>query len=79
MAFSPTAEQHDIASFLPCPGELVLINASAGGGKTETLRLIASSYPGTKFLHLCYNKAAAEKASQRFTANTTCKTIHSLA
>jgi hypothetical protein len=57
----------------------MLINAYAGSGKTETLKLIARSHPGRSFIYLCFNRAVAEKASRSFPANTKCKTIHSLA
>ena len=77
--FQPTSEQEAICQKLPGPGELMLINAYAGSGKTETLRLIAERHPGVKFTYLCYNRDTAEKARRRFPANTKCSTIHSLA
>jgi hypothetical protein len=57
----------------------MLVNAYAGSGKTETLKLIARSHPGRSFIYLCFNRAVADKASESFPANTKCKTIHSLA
>jgi AAA domain/UvrD-like helicase C-terminal domain len=77
--FEPTPEQEAICKNLPGPGELMLINAYAGSGKTETLRLIAERYPDIKFTYLCYNRDTAEKAKRRFPKNTRCSTIHSLA
>ena len=77
--FQPTSEQEAICKNLPAPGELMLINAYAGSGKTETLRLIAERYPDVKFTYLCYNRDTAEKARRRFPANTKCSTIHSFA
>ena len=77
--FQPTPEQEAICKKLPGPGELMLINAYAGSGKTETLRLIAERHPDVKFTYLCYNRDTAEKARRRFPANTRCSTIHSFA
>lgn len=77
--FKPTHEQEAICKKLPGPGELMLINAYAGSGKTETLRLIAERHPDVKFTYLCYNRDTAEKARRRFPTNTKCSTIHSLA
>lgn len=77
--FQPTNEQEAICANRPGPGELMLINAYAGSGKTETLRLIAERHPDVKFTYLCYNRDTAEKAKRRFPKNTRCSTIHSLA
>jgi F-box protein, helicase, 18 len=77
--FKPTSEQENICNNLPKPGELMIINAYAGSGKTETLRLIAERYPDIKFTYLCYNRDTADKAKRRFSKNTKCCTIHSLA
>ena len=48
--FQPTNEQEAICANLPGPGELMLINAYAGSGKTETLRLIAERHPMSNLL-----------------------------
>ena len=75
----PTSEQELICQVIPRNGEIMLINAYAGSGKTETLRLIAERYPDIEFTYLCYNKDTAEKAKRKFPTNAKCKTIHSLA
>jgi hypothetical protein len=75
----PTEEQEDICEVLPKKGEIMIINAYAGSGKTETLRLISERNPNVKFTYLCYNKDTAEKAKKRFPENVKCRTIHSLA
>ena len=75
----PTSEQELICQVVPRNGEIMLINAYAGSGKTETLRLIAERYPEVEFTYLCYNKDTAEKAKRKFPKNAKCKTIHSLA
>jgi hypothetical protein len=75
----PTSEQEFICQNLPRNGQIMLINAYAGSGKTETLRLISERYPEIKFTYLCYNKDTAEKAKRKFPSNVKCKTIHSLA
>jgi len=77
--FQPTTEQEAIVKNLPGKGELMLINAYAGSGKTETLRLMAERYPDINFTYLCYNRDTADKAKRRFPKNTKCNTIHSLA
>lgn len=75
----PTAEQEVVAGSMVQKGQVMLINAYAGSGKTETLRLIAERHPEMKFTYLCYNKDTAEKAKKRFPSNASCRTIHSLA
>ena len=75
----PTAEQEVVAKGIVQKGQVMLINAYAGSGKTETLRLIAERHPEMKFTYLCYNKDTAEKAKKRFPSNASCRTIHSLA
>jgi F-box protein 18 (helicase) len=75
----PTAEQEVVARSIVEKGQVMLINAYAGSGKTETLRLIAERHPEMKFTYLCYNKDTAEKAKKRFPSNASCRTIHSLA
>lgn len=77
--FQPTAEQEEICKGIPGPGEVMLINAYAGSGKTETLRLIAERHPEVKFTYLCYNRDTADKAKKRFPKNVKCSTIHGLA
>lgn len=75
----PTAEQASIVSSCPAPGEIMLINAYAGTGKTSTLKMIAEANPDKRILYLCYNRMTAEKASKTFPRNAKCRTIHSMA
>lgn len=76
---APTGEQAEIVGSCPAPGEIMLINAYAGTGKTSTLRMIAEANPDKRILYVCYNRLTAEKASKSFPKNTKCRTIHSLA
>jgi hypothetical protein len=57
----------------------MLVNAYAGTGKTETLRLIAEANPNKQLLYLSFNKQTALQAKKLFPKNTVCQTIHSLA
>jgi F-box protein 18 (helicase) len=79
MSFKPTSEQVAISSNGFLPKTITLVNAYAGTGKTETLRLIAERNSTKRLLYLSFNKEAALKAKKRFPNNTDCRTIHSLA
>lgn len=73
----PTVEQDVILEAFPKHGT-VKINACAGAGKTTTLRLVSEAciLPS---LYVCFNKANAVEATQKFPAHVTCRTLHSLA
>lgn len=76
-----TATQQQLA-ILGSPvgkGELMVLNAYAGTGKTTTLEMYARAYPQLRFLYLCFNRDNAEEARKRFPGNCTCVTTHSLA
>ncbi len=75
----PTEEQSGIVKCMPALGEIMLINAYAGTGKTSTLKMIAEANSETRMLYICYNKTTADKAARTFSKNVKCKTIHSLA
>ena len=79
MSVTPTTEQSAVASTVLAPGQIMLVNAYAGTGKTETLRLIAEANQSKRLLYLSFNKQTAVKAKKRFPQNTDCRTIHSLA
>ena len=79
MSVTPTPEQVSAAETSLEPGQIMLLNAYAGTGKTETLRLIAQHNPDKTVLYLSFNRQTAEKAKARFPQNTACRTIHSLA
>ena len=69
--FEPTEEQERI---LEATGRVIKINARAGTGKTETLRLIAESNPGQKILYLVFNKKNQKEAEKRFPRNVKVRT-----
>jgi len=79
MSVTPTHEQTAIAATSLAAGEIMLVNAYAGTGKTETLRLIAEANSDKRLVYLSFNKQTAVKAKRRFPKNTDCRTIHSLA
>lgn len=79
LRLQPTLEQADIVKSCPAPGEIMLINAYAGTGKTSTLKMIAETNSDKRILYLCYNRLTAEKAAKSFPKNTKCRTIHSMA
>jgi F-box protein 18 (helicase) len=79
MSVTPTTEQSTVASTALASGQIMLVNAYAGTGKTETLRLLAEANLGKRLLYLSFNKQTAVKAARRFPHNTACRTVHSLA
>jgi len=79
ITLTPTSEQESIVGCRLGKGELILIDAFAGAGKTTTFELMARQNPGRRFLYVCYNRELADAAKARFGPNVECKTSHSLA
>lgn len=75
----PTAEQAAIVEMC-ASGQNLVIEAGAGTGKTEALRMAALTLPrGRRGLYVAFNKAIAAEAMTKFPNSVTCKTAHSLA
>jgi F-box protein, helicase, 18 len=75
----PTSEQEKVIQTRLKAGQIMIINAIAGSGKTSTLQMYVDHYPEKKFLYLAFGKSQADEAKQRFANNTECRTTHSLA
>lgn len=60
-------------------GDIALVRAYAGTGKSTCLRLLAEANPSMRIRYLVFNKAMAVKASSDFPKNVDCRTSHSLA
>lgn len=76
---TPTREQAGIIKTRLKPGQVMVVNAVAGSGKTSTLKMYVDAYPDQKFLYLAFGKAQADEAKARFAKNAECRTTHSLA
>lgn len=78
---SLTNEQRRIVNIEPRPGNVVMVQAYAGTGKTTTLFRYAQRWPDRKMLYLAYNKALADESAKRFETlpNVHVTTIHALA
>ena len=75
-----TDEQNKIIEAMKRPDcKLIKINAVSGAGKSSTLVEIAKALKIKSGLYISYNKAIATEASEKFSAEVLCKTIHSLA
>ncbi len=74
-----TSQQLDVLSRKVGAGEVLLLNAYAGTGKTTTLEMFARAHPTARFLYLCFNRDTAQEARGRFPRNCECSTIHSKA
>lgn len=74
----PTAEQDAIITAYET-GENLVVNAGAGTGKTETLKLSALASPDRRALYVGFNKAIVTEAKRKFPSHVTCSTAHSLA
>jgi superfamily I DNA/RNA helicase len=57
----------------------LLVSAFAGTGKTTVLVEYARKRPNSRFLYLVFNEKMAKEAKNKFTSNTECKTLHSIA
>lgn len=60
-------------------GDILLVNACAGSGKTTTCLEVAKANPNKSILYLVFNKNMQLSVSAKFPKNTVVKTIHSLA
>jgi DNA transposition AAA+ family ATPase len=49
---TPTPEQAQVIQIDLEPGQVMIINAIAGSGKTSTLQMYVDAYPKKKFLYL---------------------------
>ena len=75
----PTPQQQSVVAQTVAKGEILLLNAYAGSGKTTTLEMVARAHPELRFLYLCFNRDNANEARERFPRNCECSTIHSKA
>lgn len=76
---NPTRQQQAVIDRSVGRGEILLVNAYAGSGKTTTLELVTRARPRTRFLYLCFNRENAAQARRSFPGNCECRTAHSLA
>jgi len=64
---------------IACQDKLVVAEAFAGAGKTTTAVGFTDARPRTNALYVCFNRANAMEARQRFGAHVECKSTHALA
>ncbi len=69
-------EQHSVVE---CNAQTLKVQASAGTGKTHTLREYAKARPGKRILYIAFNKKVADEAGATFPKNVACLTTHALA
>ena len=74
-----TYEQKNIISAKFKPGDIILIQAFAGTGKTSTLLNVAKVNLTAKILYLTFNKSLSDYAKTINIPNTKICTMHSLA
>ena len=79
MSLQPTNEQQAILDAHLNNGEVMIVNAYAGTGKTTTLQMYANTHRNKRLIYLCFNRDLAEEARDKMPANVESKTIHSLA
>lgn len=72
----PTKEQQKIITY---EGDLLVVKAFAGTGKTSTLISFAKNHPEKQFLYIAFNRAIRDEANEKFPKNVQCKTAHQLA
>ena len=60
-------------------GEIVLVDAKAGTGKTSTSQAVVEALHPKKGLYTAFNKAIVMEGKEKFTENIDCRTLHSLA
>ena len=79
--YKPTAEQQWIEAAVKAAksGDIVVVRARAGTGKTTTARQIARALSGKKILYMAFNKSTQTEAEKSFPSNVSARTSHSLA
>lgn len=75
----PTEEQLYAVSLPLTKGNITIMDAAAGSGKTTTLEMIADANQALRFLYLCFGAANAAEARRRMPANVSALTTHALA
>ncbi len=75
---TPTEEQQAAIDLATTHDDLT-IEALAGCGKTSTLKLISDAMRDRAGSYISFNKSIVEEARNKFPANVTCSTAHSLA
>ena len=76
---TPTPEQEAVSRLQLKRGEIALIKAYAGSGKSTSLRLLAEANAGLRIKYVVFNKAMADAAAATFPRNVDCRTSHSIA
>ena len=81
MAFTATQEQATIteAAQNAVKGNIYVVQARAGTGKTTTAREIALANPTARILYMAFNKSTQIEADQKMPRNVQSRTSHSLA
>ncbi|KAK3248008.1 hypothetical protein CYMTET_42511 [Cymbomonas tetramitiformis] len=80
-----TPEQSALAKHVPCPGDIVRVNARAGTGKTTVAAAVATEWvardPDTRLLYVVFSKQAKREATKslKFPKKVQILTAHSLA
>jgi F-box protein 18 (helicase) len=74
-----TAEQRSIVDHDPSSGQVIVVNAFAGTGKTTTCEAVVRDKATLRFLYIVFNKGMADEAKARFGSVADCRTTHSLA
>lgn len=64
---------------IACNDKLVVAEAFAGAGKTTTAVGFTDARPKTSALYVCFNRANAMEARQRFGDHVECKSTHAIA
>src|SRR5271165_6319001 len=62
---TPTAEQAQVIQTDLEPGQVMVINAIAGSGKTSTLQMYVDAYPNKKFLYLAFGETGIPYAQNK--------------
>lgn len=77
MTFTPTQEQLDIIEAFKHT-RVLKVNASAGSGKTSTLKMLADANV-VPSIYLSFNRAIADEASSKFPRHVSCRSQHQVA
>ena len=75
--FNPTQEQLDIIEAFKHT-RVLKVNASAGSGKTSTLKMLADANV-VPSIYLSFNRAIADEASSKFPRHVSCRSQHQVA
>lgn len=79
MKYESTDEQKAVVTHIKKGEQILLVDATAGSGKTSTAQLVVNTIKPKRTLYTAFNKAIVKESAAKFPNSVECKTLHALA